>query len=153
VGVSVTTPAGVRVINPGNFVMMSSYVAGVVRVQRNDDDGQSDAAILYNLVKEGNIVTINLNEADVRWNTVKNGNIRVTDRDDTPSTFAEVIQNRVKGNIVVRKAASADVKGNRTIGGNIRCVDNILTDAFENEAIGGMVNCSRDPFSPEPEFE
>jgi len=152
VGVTVTGVGGVRVINPRYFVIMNSYVKGVVRVQRTSDGVESSASILYNVVDGHNIAAINLNEADVRWNTVLNGgNIRVVDRDDTPSTYAEVIQNRVKGNIVVRGVVSADVKGNRTIGGNIRCVDNILTDGFENEAIGGTVNCSRDPFSPLPE--
>ena len=152
VGVAVTTPTGVRVRNARSFTMMNSYVKGEVRVITDVDTGGSFGTLLYNFVDGHNIVTKNLNEADVRWNTVLNdGNIRVVDRDDTPSTYAEVIQNRVKGNIVVRGVVSADVKGNRTIGGNIRCRDNILTDGFENEAIGGTVNCSRDPFSPLPE--
>ena len=151
VGVTVTGAGGVRVNNARFFVMMNSYVKGVVRIQRTSDGVESSASILHSFVDGYNIAAINLNEADVRWNTVNNGNIRVVDRDETPSTYAEVIQNRVKGNIVVRGVVSADVKGNRTIGGNIRCVDNILTDGFENEALGGTVNCSRDPFSPLPE--
>ena len=131
--------------------MMMSYVKGVVRVEKLGGDIGSFAILKNNVVDGYNMLTKNLNEADVRGNTVVDGNIRVIDDSPTPGQYAEVIQNRVKGNIVVRGVVSADVKGNRTIGGNIRCVDNILTDGFENEAIGGTVNCSRDPFSPLPE--
>ena len=131
--------------------MMNSYIKGVVRVARNSDSVESTAALLYNFVDGYNMVAVNLNEADVRWNTVIDGNIRVVDRDDTPSTYAEVIQNRIRGNLVVRGTVSADVKGNRTIQGNIRCRDNLFLDSFENEAIGGSVNCSRDPFPEPPE--
>jgi len=165
VGVSVTTPAGVRVNNPGNFIMMGSYVAGVVRVFRTgggDDDG-STAAILYNVVEGGNIVTKYLNEADVRWNKVNNGNIRVIDDPNSPGQYAEIIGNKIDGRLVARGNVSADVKGNDTNGGNIvvddnlaaevknngategniRCSDNVVLDAFGNEASGGTVNCSR----------
>ena len=154
VGVTVTGTGGIRVINPRYFILMNSYVNGVVRVERTEGDVESSASILYNVVDDHNIAAVNLNEADVRWNTVLDGNIRVVDRDETPSTYAEVIQNRVRhGNIVVRGAVSADVKGNRTVNGNIRCRDNIVTDSFENEAIGGTVNCSREPFPEPPESQ
>lgn len=150
VGVTVTGTGGIRVINPRYFLLMNSYVKGVVRVERSSDGVESSASVLYNVVDGYNIAAIDLNEADVRWNTVLDANIRVIDRDETPSTYAEVIQNRVRqGNIVVRGAVSADVKGNRTIAGNIVCRDNIVTDAFENEAPGGVVRCSREPY-PEP---
>ena len=154
VGVTVTGAGGVRVNNPRYFILMNSYVKGVVRVQSTSGGVDGAASILYNVVDGYNIAAIDLNEADVRWNTVLDGNIRVVDKDETPSTYAEVIQNRVRqGNIVVRGAVSADVKGNRTIAGNIVCRDNIVTDAFENEALGGAVRCSREPFPEPPESE
>jgi hypothetical protein len=154
VGVIVTGAGGVRVNNPGYFILMNSIVKGVVRVQSTSGGVDGAASILHNVVDGYNIAAIDLNEADVRWNTVLDGNIRVVDRDETPSTYAEVIQNRVRqGNIVVRGAVSADVKGNRTIAGNIVCRDNIVTDAYENEALGGAVRCSREPFPEPPEPE
>ncbi len=145
VGVAVTTPTGVRVRNARSFTMMNSYVKGEVRVITDVDTGGSFGTLLYNFVDGHNIVTKNLNEADVRWNTVVDGNIRVIENSSTPSQYAEVIQNRIKGgNLVVKGNVAADVKGNRTIGGNITCRDNLNLDVFENEAIGGTVDCSRE---------
>jgi hypothetical protein len=163
VGVTVTTQAGVRVINPGSFIMMMSYVKGVVRVEKLGGDIGSFAILKNNVVDGYNILTKNLNEADVRGNTVVDGNIRVIDDSPTPGQYAEVIQNWIKGQLVVKGNVSADVKGNRTIEGNIRvndnlaadvkgnrttggritCRDNTFLDASGNEASGGNVNCSR----------
>jgi len=148
VGVSVGS-GGVIARNVRQFTLINSYVEGSVRVIRDDKTVDSRATILSNLVEGGdgrsNIVIRELLEADVRRNTVKNGNIRVIDDENQPNQFAEVIENRIKnGNLRVNYNLTADVKDNTVVGGNITCRDNVNTDPQDNIAVGGRIVCSRD---------
>jgi hypothetical protein len=151
VGVTVT-PGGVRVRNPRLFSLINSYVKnGNVRVRRDNKRLEpSTASILNNVVENGNIVIQELDEADVRRNTVVNGTIRVIDSPSQPDQYAEVIQNKIKnGNLRVNDNLGATVKENTTIGGNITCRGNLLLIAPCNEAVQGTVRCSRDLFPGE----
>lgn len=150
VGVTVTT-GGVLVRNPRLFSLINSYVKnGNVRVIRDDKSLEpSTATILNNFVQNGNIVIKEVDEADVRRNTVGRGNIRVIDDPSQPDQYAEVIQNKINGNLRVNNNLSANVKENTTIGGNITCRDNLLLFAPCNEAVQGTVRCSRDLFPGE----
>lgn len=148
VGVTVT-PGGVRVRNPRLFSLINSYVKnGNVRVIRDDKSLEpSTATIVNNVVQNGNLVIKELDEADVRRNTVL-GNIRVIG--DPTDQYAEVIGNRIKdGNMRVNDNLAADVKANKVTNGNISCRDNTNLDAVGNEAVQGTVNCSRDLFPGE----
>ena len=148
VGVTVT-PGGVRVRNPRLFSLINSYVKnGNVRVIRDDKSLEpSTATIVNNVVQNGNLVIKELDEADVRRNTVL-GNIRVIG--DPTDQYAQVIGNRIKdGNMRVNDNLAADVKANKVTNGNISCRDNTNLDAVGNEAVQGTVNCSRDLFPGE----
>ncbi len=148
VGVSVGS-GGVIARNVRQFTLINSYVEGSIRVIRDDRTVDSRATILSNVVEGGdgrsNIVIRELLEADVRRNTVKNGNIRVIDDENKPNQFAEVIENRIKnGNLRVHYNLTADVKDNTVVGGNITCRNNVNTDPQDNIAVGGRIVCSRD---------
>jgi len=145
-GVTVT-PGGVLVRNPRLFSLINSYVKnGNVRVIRDTKSlTPSTASILNNVVENGNIVIRELDETDIRQNTVLNGTIRVIDDPSQPDQYAQVIQNRIKdGNLRVNDNLSANVQENTTIRGNITCRDNLLLVAPCNEAVKGTVRCSRD---------
>ncbi len=150
VGVTVT-PGGILVRNPRLFSLINSYVKnGNVRVRRDNKGLEpSTATILNNVVQHGNIVVRELDEADVRRNTLGDGNLRVIDDPSQPDQYAEVIQNKINGNLRVDNNLSANVKENTTIGGNITCRDNLLLFAPCNEAVQGTVRCSRDLFPGE----
>lgn len=142
---------GVRVRNPRLFSLINSFVKnGNVRVRRDDKSLEpSTATILNNVVQHGNIMVRELDEVDVRRNTVGDGNIRIIDDPSQPDQYAEVIQNKINGNLRVNNNLSANVKENTTIGGNITCRDNLLLFAPCNEAVQGTVRCSRDLFPGE----
>jgi len=150
VGVTVT-PGGVLVRNPRLFSLINSFVkSGNVRVRRDNKGlSPSTATIVNNVVQHGNIVIRELDEADVRRNTVGDGNIRVIDSPSLPDQYAEVIQNKINGNLQVDDNLSANVKENTTIGGDITCRGNLLLFAPCNEAVQGTVRCSRDLFPGE----
>lgn len=148
VGVSVGS-GGVRARNVRQFILINSYIEGDVRVRRDNRNIDSAATILNNVVEGGdgisNIVTRELLEADVRRNTVKNGNIRVIDDSNQRNQYAQVLDNRIKnGNLRVNGNLTADVENNTVIDGNITCSDNEITVSRDNIAVGGRVNCSRD---------
>ena len=150
-GVTVT-PGGVRVRNPRLFSLMNSFVKkGNVRVIRDNKSLEpSTAAIVNNVVEDGNIVIKELDEADVRRNTVINGAIRVIDSPSQPDQYAEVIQNKIRnGNLKVDNNLSANVSENTIIEGDITCRGNLLLFAPCNEAVQGTVRCSRDLFPGE----
>ena len=147
VGVSVGS-GGILARNVRQLTLINSYVQGSVRVVRDNRTVDSSATIVGNIVKgadvRANIVIQELLEADVRRNTVTNGDIRVIDDPNQTNQFAEVLENRIRfGNLRVNNNLTADVKDNTVVGGNITCRDNINVDPQDNVAVGGKVVCSR----------